>query len=71
MAIPRENGKISHLSLKFKKNKSTLKLEFYKYGEVAEWSIAPVLKTGMAQVIQGSNPCFSAIFVFKAKTKII
>ena len=31
------------------------------FGEVAEWSNAPVLKTGRAQVLVGSNPTLSAI----------
>jgi hypothetical protein len=30
-------------------------------GGVAEWLIAPVLKTGMPQGIEGSNPSPSAI----------
>ena len=29
-------------------------------GELAEWSIAPVLKTGSPQGLQGSNPWLSA-----------
>jgi hypothetical protein len=29
-------------------------------GEVAEWSNAPVLKTGVQQCTGGSNPSFSA-----------
>ena len=32
---------------------------------MAEWSKATVLKTVVSQGTQGSNPCFSAIFVFK------
>ena len=35
-------------------------------GGVAEWSNAPVLKTGVAQVTVGSNPTPSAIFHFTA-----
>jgi hypothetical protein len=31
-------------------------------GEVAEWSIAAVLKTVEGQPSQGSNPCLSASF---------
>jgi hypothetical protein len=30
------------------------------FGELAEWSIAPVLKTGSPQGLQGSNPWLSA-----------
>lgn len=30
------------------------------HGELAEWSIAPVLKTGSPQGLQGSNPWLSA-----------
>ena len=32
-----------------------------KLGEVAEWSNAPVLKTGVPQGTGGSNPSLSAI----------
>ena len=31
------------------------------FGEVAEWSIAAVLKTVVPQGTRGSNPCLSAI----------
>ena len=31
------------------------------YGEVAEWSIAAVLKTVVPRGTRGSNPCLSAI----------
>ena len=40
------------------KNKATLKKSF---GEVAEWSIAAVLKTVVLRGTRGSNPCLSAI----------
>ena len=40
------------------KNKATLKKSF---GEVAEWSIAAVLKTVVPRGTRGSNPCLSAI----------
>ena len=40
------------------KNKATLKMSF---GEVAEWSIAAVLKTVVLRGTRGSNPCLSAI----------
>ena len=30
------------------------------FGEVAEWSIAAVLKTGVPRGTRGSNPCLSA-----------
>jgi hypothetical protein len=33
------------------------------FGEVAEWSIATVLKTAVLQGTRGSNPCLSAINV--------
>ncbi len=39
------------------KNKATLKMSF---GEVAEWSIAAVLKTVVLRGTRGSNPCLSA-----------
>ena len=39
------------------KNKATLKKSF---GEVAEWSIAAVLKTVVPRGTRGSNPCLSA-----------
>ena len=39
------------------KNKATLKKSF---GEVAEWSIAAVLKTVVLRGTRGSNPCLSA-----------
>ena len=39
------------------KNKATLKMSF---GEVAEWSIAAVLKTVVPRGTRGSNPCLSA-----------
>ena len=39
------------------KNKATLKMSF---GEVAEWSIAAVLKTVVLRGTWGSNPCLSA-----------
>ena len=32
----------------------------YNPGEMAEWSNAPVLKTGVPQGTGGSNPSFSA-----------
>ena len=38
--------------------RSTLKKSF---GEVAEWSIAAVLKTVVPRGTRGSNPCLSAI----------
>lgn len=44
------------------KNKATLKKSF---GEVAEWSIAAVLKTVVPRGTRGSNPCLSA----ETKTK--
>ena len=44
------------------KNKATLKMSF---GEVAEWSIAAVLKTVVLRGTRGSNPCLSA----ETKTK--
>ena len=31
-----------------------------KFGEVAEWSIAAVLKTVVPRGTRGSNPCLSA-----------
>ena len=34
---------------------------------MAEWSKATVLKTVVSQDTQGSNPCFSAIFLKKNK----
>ena len=40
------------------KNKATLTKSF---GEVAEWSIAAVLKTVVPRGTRGSNPCLSAI----------
>ena len=39
------------------KNKATLKMSF---GEVAEWSIAAVLKTVVLRGTGGSNPSLSA-----------
>ena len=39
------------------KNKATLTKSF---GEVAEWSIAAVLKTVVPRGTRGSNPCLSA-----------
>ena len=39
------------------KNKATLKK---RVGEVAEWSIAAVLKTVVPRGTRGSNPCLSA-----------
>ena len=33
------------------------------YGEVSEWFMVPVLKTGEGQTSVGSNPTFSAIEV--------
>jgi hypothetical protein len=39
------------------KNKATLK---WSFGEVAEWSIAAVLKTVVLRGTRGSNPCLSA-----------
>ena len=33
---------------------------YFCSGEVVEWSIAPVLKTGVPQGTGGSNPSFSA-----------
>lgn len=35
-------------------------------GEMAEWSNAPVLKTGSPQGLQGSNPCLSATKIIKS-----
>lgn len=32
----------------------------FSLGEMAEWSIAPVLKTGVQRCTRGSNPCLSA-----------
>lgn len=32
-----------------------------EFGEVAEWSIAAVLKTVVLRGTRGSNPCLSAI----------
>ena len=44
------------------KRKARLKGRFLKkYGEVAEWSIAAVLKTVVLRGTRGSNPCLSAI----------
>ena len=34
--------------------------KFFKYGEMAEWSNAPVLKTGVLRGTGGSNPSLSA-----------
>src|SRR5262249_21058503 len=42
------------------RGKTTFSLEIPRLGGVAEWPIAPVLKTGMAQAIEGSNPSPSA-----------
>lgn len=39
------------------RKQSTLKKSF---GEVAEWSIAAVLKTVVPRGTRGSNPCLSA-----------
>jgi hypothetical protein len=39
-------------------------------GEVVEWSIAPVLKTGEPQGSVGSNPTLSAIFRFLRKLRM-
>ena len=39
------------------RNKATLTKSF---GEVAEWSIAAVLKTVVPRGTRGSNPCLSA-----------
>ena len=39
------------------KNKAALNRSF---GEVAEWSIAAVLKTVVLRGTRGSNPCLSA-----------
>ena len=40
------------------------------FGEVAEWSIAAVLKTVVLRGTRGSNPCLSAIsFDFQVITK--
>ena len=36
-------------------------LEKRSFGEVAEWSIAAVLKTVVLRGTRGSNPCLSAI----------
>ena len=33
---------------------------YFKNGEMAEWSIAPVLKTGVPKGTGGSNPSASA-----------
>ena len=47
-----------------KKNRNILKLRFLflyiQYGELAEWSIAAVLKTVELRGSVGSNPTFSA-----------
>ncbi len=40
-------------------------------GEVVEWSIAPVLKTGVPQGTGGSNPSFSAQRVERVLMKFI
>ena len=49
------------------KNKATLTKSF---GEVAEWSIAAVLKTVVPRGTRGSNPCLSAISLdFQVITK--
>ncbi len=37
-----------------------LTFEYFWRGELAEWSNAPVLKTGVPQGTGGSNPSFSA-----------
>ena len=49
------------------KNKATLKKSF---GEVAEWSIAAVLKTVVPRGTRGSNPCLSAETLKISKLKI-
>ena len=36
------------------------KVRFVRFGEMAEWSIAPVLKTGVLRGTGGSNPSLSA-----------
>ena len=41
------------------KNKGTPR---WSFGEVAEWSIAAVLKTVVLKGTRGSNPCLSASF---------
>ena len=58
-----------HFSLNFKQTVFLLFTHAYdlsiilRHGEMAEWSNAPVLKTGMGlQPIQGSNPYLSTIF---------
>ena len=45
------------------KKKAYLCIAFEKwsFGEVAEWSIAAVLKTVVPRGTRGSNPCLSAI----------
>ena len=40
------------------KNKGTPR---WSFGEVAEWSIAAVLKTVVLKGTRGSNPCLSAL----------
>ena len=40
------------------------------FGEMAEWSKATVLKTVVAQVTQGSNPCLSAILFLRKIGKV-
>ena len=42
------------------KNKGTPR---WSFGEVAEWSIAAVLKTVVLKGTRGSNPCLSGVFV--------
>ena len=45
------------------KNKGTPRWSFgdrWSFGEVAEWSIAAVLKTVVLKGTRGSNPCLSA-----------
>ena len=43
-----------------KKVQSNENLTIYPMGEVAEWSIAAVLKTVVLRGTRGSNPCLSA-----------
>ena len=41
-------------------NRSKFYAKIEKFGEMAEWFKAPVLKTGVGQLTVGSNPSLSA-----------
>ena len=53
------------LSLQRFKRKALLEREVF--GEVAEWSIAAVLKTVVLRGTRGSNPCLSAEIEYELK----